>query len=161
MFPTMETDRLVLRELTLEDREEVFQHFASADVTEFMDIEPCQDLAEAEEIIQFHLDDTGTRWGMFSKETGRLVGTLGYHCWVPDEARAEIGFDLAKEFWGQGLMQEALRPVLQFAFDKMELGLIEATVEQLNLRSLKLMERLGFQRDAELRDGLIYLTLRK
>ncbi|TCP52175.1 ribosomal-protein-alanine N-acetyltransferase [Tumebacillus sp. BK434] len=159
LYHTIETERLTIRELTLDDREAVWRHFASAEVTEFMDIEPCRDLAEAEEIIRFHLEDTGTRWGLFEKDGGALVGTIGYHCWVQSEARAEIGFDLAREFWGQGLMQEALRPVLAFGFGNMGLRLIEATVEPPNERCLKLMERLGFAREEQLRDGLVYLTL--
>lgn len=66
-------------------------------------------LDETEDIIRFHLEDTGCRWGIFSKTDAKLIGTCGFHCWVQGElARAEIGFDLAREYWGRGLMQEAL-----------------------------------------------------
>ncbi|MEK5239804.1 GNAT family N-acetyltransferase [Paenibacillus sp. FSL L8-0470] len=58
-YPVIETDRLNLRLLTLEDREAVFRHFSEEEVTRYMDIPPCRDISEADEIIQFHIDDSG------------------------------------------------------------------------------------------------------
>lgn len=160
IYPQLETPRIILRELTLEDAESVYKHFSDPDVTQYMDIEPCKDIDEGNEIIQFHLDDTGCRWGMFDRETGDLMGTCGFHCWVQGESsRAEIGFDLAKSYWGKGLMQEALQSVIQFGFEVMDLIMIEATVEQGNMKSQTLMKKLSFKREDELRDNLIYFYL--
>jgi ribosomal-protein-alanine N-acetyltransferase len=160
IYPQLETPRIILKELTLEDAEFVYKHFSDSDVTQFMDIEPCKDINEGKEIIQFHLNDTGCRWGLFDRKTDSLLGTIGFHCWVQgDPSRAEMGFDLAKSYWGKGLMQEALQPVIQFGFEVMDLTMIEATVEQENVKSRNLMERLNFKREEELRDGLIYYYL--
>lgn len=161
-YPQLETHRMQLRELTLLDKELVFKHFSDPLVTEFMDIDPCKSVEEAEEIIQFHVDDTGCRYGLFDKKSGELVGTAGFHCWVHGEhPRAEIGFDLASKYWGQGLMQEALDVLIHVGFELMKLDFIEATVEQGNLRSQKLMEKMNFIKHEELRDNLIYYTLHK
>lgn len=93
-FPKIETKRLFLRELTMLDAYSVFKHFSDSNVTHFMDIEPCKDLKEAEEIIQFHIDDSGCRYGLFNKLNHELVGTCGFHCWTHGEkSKAEIGFD--------------------------------------------------------------------
>ncbi|WP_418040622.1 GNAT family N-acetyltransferase [Paenibacillus xylanilyticus] len=160
IFPEIVTDRLKLVVLTLDDAESVFRHFSSEDVTRFMDISPCKDRDEAEDIIRFHLEDTGCRWGIFSKTDAKLIGTCGFHCWVQGEQpRAEIGFDLAREYWGRGLMQEALKPVIDFGFKEMSLDFIEATVEQDNKRSISLLRKLNFERETELRDQLIYFFL--
>lgn len=161
-FPELETERLRLRLLTLEDRTAVFAHFADEEVTRYMDIPPCKEISEADELIRFHLEDSGCRWGMFDKATGRLAGTVGYHCWVTGEAsRAEIGFDLSRDYWGQGYMSEAIVPVLRFGFEAMGLELIEATVDPANVRSLRLADKLGFLREQELVDNLVYFYLRQ
>ncbi|WP_379162829.1 GNAT family N-acetyltransferase [Paenibacillus sp. sgz5001063] len=161
-YPVMETDRLRLRLLTLEDNEAVFRHFSDEEVTRYMDIAPCRDIAEADEIIQFHIDDSGCRWGVFDKQRGQMAGTCGYHCWTAVPlGKAEIGFDLSRDFWGLGMMKEALIPVIQFGFEQMELEVIEATVDPDNDRSLRLLAALGYGREAELVDNLVVFYLRR
>jgi [ribosomal protein S5]-alanine N-acetyltransferase len=161
-YPSLETERMYLKILTLSDTENVFQHFSDEHVTKYMDIEPCKDLEEAKEIIQFHIDDTGCRWGLFQKENQAFMGTGGFHCLESkNEAKAEIGFDLAKAFWGKGYMTEAVKAMIHFGFNEMKLDYIEATVEPGNIKSIQLMEKLGFIRDIELRDNLIYYCLKK
>ena len=162
-YPCFITKRLALRTLNLQHASEIYHHFSSKDVTKFMDIEPCKDLREAEEIIQFHLDDTGCRWGLFDKTSSALIGTAGYHLWqvTEDFSKAEIGYDLAREYWGVGLMHESLIPIIDFGFTKMKLDFIEATVNPANFRSIRMLDRLGFQKQKELNDNLLYFVLIK
>lgn len=162
-YPPLHTERIDLRILNLVDAEAVHRHFSNEEVTRYMDIEPCKDLKEAEEIIQFHIDDLGCRWGMFDKGTDELIGTCGYHYLRREdkEFTAEIGFDLSKAYWGQGLMYEGMKEVIDFGFSTMGLTTIDATVEPENARSITLMERLGFERDAELRDQFVYFELKR
>ncbi|MEN1984792.1 GNAT family N-acetyltransferase [Paenibacillus hubeiensis] len=162
-FPRLETERLILRELTLQDAASILNHFSDPLVTKFMDIEACKDIAEAEEIIAFHINDSGCRYGLFSKEKDELLGTCGYHCWMTDQdgTRAEIGFDLAPRYWGKGIMQEALRELIPMGVDLMQLQYIEATTEQKNDQSQKLLTRLGFKKEPFLKDNLLYFTLRR
>lgn len=162
-YPSLETDRLHLKILNLQHAEEVFAHFADEEITKFMDIEPCRNLQEAEEIIRYHLDDSGCRWGLFDKKSGRLIGTCGFHYLrkANNDLLAEVGFDLSKPFWGKGFMSEAMKAVIPFGFAKMGLSLIDATVEPQNERSIALLEKLGFERESELRDGFIYFHLNR
>lgn len=157
-YPQFETSRLLLRELTLEYTNEVFALFSDPVIVKFMDIEPCHTRQEAEEIISFHLEDTGTRWGIFLKEENRFIGTCGYHC-LDMNTKAEIGFDLAQEYWGKGYMQEALAPVIDFGLNQMNLVFIEATVDVENTRSQRLLEKLSFIKAEELKDNLFYYRL--
>jgi len=153
IYPHFETPRLIIKELTLEDTEAVFHLFADPNVVELMDIEPLQSLAEAEEVIQFHINDIGTRWGLFHKQDNTMIGTYGFHCWNLNEPTSiEIGYDLAKAYWGQRLMTEAIHPVIDFGFDELMVSKIEATPHKNNQRSIVLLERLGFNREKELRD---------
>jgi [ribosomal protein S5]-alanine N-acetyltransferase len=160
-YTTIETDRTVLKVLGLEQIQAVYQHFLDPAVTMFMDIEPCKDLKEAEEIIQYHLDDSGSRWGIYSKDNDQFLGTCGFHYLrKKDEGIvAEIGFDLAKTHWGKGVMTEVLEALIDFGFTRMNLKMIDATVEPANFRSLKLLRKLGFRQHDELQDHLVYFSL--
>ncbi len=159
-FPDIETARLVLRVLTLGDAPAVQHHFADEDVIEFMDIKACASLEDAKEIILFHANDSGCRWGVFDKVTGCLIGTCGYHCWVQEpQAQAEMGFDLGKTHWGKGLMREALQTIIRFGFSTMRLQRIVADVHPENERSIRLMRKLCFNQESDKRDGFIRFNL--
>jgi ribosomal-protein-alanine N-acetyltransferase len=162
-YPRLETERLYLRELTLDDAPAVQLHFSDPKVTELMDLDPCTDLEAAREIIAYHLEDTGVRWGAFDRETDALVGTCGYHCWEEASAQAEIGYDLTHEYWGRGLMREAVDAALTFGFGRMGLSVVYAISESANARSIKMLEGLGFKYRPEIPDpeglGGLYYTL--
>ena len=163
VFRDLKTARLILRTLTLEDAESVYQHFSDDNVTKFMDIDSLTRLEDARDIIAFHLKDSGCRWGLFDRNTGALVGTCGYHCWVrhQDLSMAEIGYDLGKARWGQGLMQEVLQTAIPFGFAEMNLSKIYASVDPENHRSIRLLNKLNFRVEPDLRDGLQWFNLFK
>jgi ribosomal-protein-alanine N-acetyltransferase len=161
-YPVLSTPRLTIKELTLDDTEAVFQLFSDPEVTEHMDIEPAKSLEDAEKIISFHINDIGTRWGLFDKQTEKMLGTCGYHCWDQDEPSSiEIGYDLARAYWGKGLMSEALPPIIDFGFEAFGVSQIYGTIEIANERSIRVLERLGFTSRDELEDGLFYYYITK
>ena len=155
-FPNLETERLILRQLTLEDADFVFRHFSDSAVTQYlMDEPPLTEYAQAQEIIRFYLEPAGkthNRWGLARKSDHQLIGTCGYHKWDKRYFRAEIGYDLSPSFWGQGYMTEALRAVITNGFERMGLNRIEALVSIDNDLSVQLLQRLGFKQEGLLRD---------
>ena len=155
-FPTLHTERLVLRQLTNEDIDFVFQHFSDPSVTQYlMDEPPVANVAQAQEIIDFYLEPEGkthNRWGIVRKADDRLIGTCGYHKWAKAYFRAEIGYDLSPDCWGQGYMTEALRTVIQHGFERMGLNRMDALVYVNNHRSILLLQKLGFKQEGVLRD---------
>ncbi len=155
-FPTLETERLILQQLTLEDTDFVFRHFSDPAVTQYlMDEPPVKEYAQAQEIIQFYLEPAGkthNRWGIVRKSDHQRIGTCGYHKWDRRYFRAEIGYDLSPGFWGQGYMAEALRAVIRNGFEHMGLNRIEALVYIENERSVRLLKQLGFKQEGVLRD---------
>jgi ribosomal-protein-alanine N-acetyltransferase len=155
-FPSLETERLILRPLTLEDTDFVFRHFSDPAVTQYLlDEPPVTELAQAQEIIQFYLEPAGktyNRWGLIQRSDQQLIGTCGYHKWDRRYFRAEIGYDLSPDFWGQGYMAEALRAIIQNGFEHMGLNRIDALVYIENNRSCRLLQRLGFKQEGILRD---------
>jgi ribosomal-protein-alanine N-acetyltransferase len=155
-FPSLESDRLRLRQLTSDDVEFVFRHFSDPRVTEYlMDEPPLTELGQARAIIDFYADPESkphNRWGIALKSDRRLIGTCGYHKWSKEHSRAEIGYDLSPDFWGRGIMAEALKVALRNGFEAMDLNRVDALVYVENVRSVKLLEKLGFRTEGTLRD---------
>jgi [ribosomal protein S5]-alanine N-acetyltransferase len=155
-FSALQTDRLILRPLAMEDVDFVFQHFHDPQVVQYlMDEPPVADYAQAQAIIDFYLEPEGkthNRWGIVRRADNRLIGTCGYHKWEKAYFRAEIGYDLSPDCWGQGYMTEALRSVIRHGFERMGLNRIDALVYIHNDRSIQLLQRLGFRQEGLLRD---------
>ena len=155
-FPQLETTRLVLREITLNDAEFYFRHFNNEKVVEGCCFPGPKNLKAAKEELEFYCinpfkDNRGIRWGITRKGSNELIGTLGYYEWNKTARRAEIGYDLDPAYWGQGVMTEALGAVLKFGFEQMGLNRIQAIIDSENARSLKLVCRLGFKKEGVLR----------
>jgi [ribosomal protein S5]-alanine N-acetyltransferase len=94
-------------------------------------------------------------WALRLRDSRRVVGSVSIFDWDRYHRRAQIGYDLAKDCWGLGLAQEALREVLRFGFERMALHRIEIWTSTANARSLRLAERLGFTREATLRKRIL------
>jgi len=155
-FPQLETERLVLREMTLNDAEFYFRHFNNKKIVEGCCFPGPKSLEAArEELERFCIkpfkENRGIRWGIVTKGDNKLIGTCGYYDWVKTTRRAEIGYDLDPAYWGQGIMTETLRAVLKYGFERMDLNRIQATIDSENTRSMKLAQRLGFKKEGVLR----------
>ena len=155
-FPLQETERLILRPMASGDTDFVFRHFSDPQVHQYLlDEPPVTQYAQAEEIVQFYLEPAGkshNRWVIVRKDENQPIGTCGYHKWDKQHFRAEIGYDLGPDFWGQEYMTEALRAVLAHGLGPMQLHRIEAMVDVRNLRSSRLLQKLGFKQEGILRD---------
>jgi ribosomal-protein-alanine N-acetyltransferase len=80
-----------------------------------------------------------------SKETGQVIGFLNYHHREVQNARLEIGYILARSFWGRGLASEAVSALLDHCFDDLQANRVEALIDPNNGASVRLAERIGFQ----------------
>jgi ribosomal-protein-alanine N-acetyltransferase len=154
-FPSLETERLLLRPLNNGDVEFVFRHFSDPDVNHYLlDEEPLATWEQAQAIVDFYTSPGSksyNRWVIVEKTELRPVGTCGYHLWQKAHRRAEIGYDLERASWKKGIMTEALRAVLPYGFEYMGLNRISALVYPENEASIRLLERLGFQKEGLLR----------
>ncbi|MEH2149212.1 GNAT family N-acetyltransferase [Nostoc sp.] len=153
-FPQLETERLLLRETTLQDAEAIFTVFCDPRVTQFHDLDTFTSIKEAMSTTgyayavierrakRFERGD-GIHWGIVHKQDNVLIGSCGF-TWNPQEHSAEVGYELASTFWRQGIMTEAVDTILQFGFEKMGLRFVVAQVMLENIASKKLLEKLGF-----------------
>jgi [ribosomal protein S5]-alanine N-acetyltransferase len=153
----LQTENYHLRPLATKDAPALFKLFSDPAVVEYMDIDPCPNLSAAAAIIEWtqaiRRDSVGIRWGVFSQhDDDRLIGTCGFNQLVRHRAfRGEVAYDLAREWWGRGVMREVLPRVLAYGFGHVGLRRIEALVTPGNERSCRLLERSGFQHEACLR----------
>lgn len=156
MFPTLETERLILREITKNDSNAIFSCFSNKDVTRYYGQETLDKIEQAEAFVDFfsnsYKEKRGIRWGIERKGIQDFIGTIGFNAWSPKHKRAEIGYELHPEHWRKGYTYEALSKVIQYGFDEFGLTRIGAVVFLDNKASNKLLTKAGFQREGVLRD---------
>lgn len=147
-FPRLETQRLVLRQIVPADISKVFEGLSNKKVIKYYGVS-FKTLEATEEQMDWYEalwnDRTGMWWGISLKGEKDLIGACGYNNYEEQHQKAELGYWLIPGFWGKGYATEALRPVLEFGFDQMQLQRIEAFVEKGNRASNRLLEKLDFK----------------
>ena len=160
VFPVLETERLILRALRPDDAPDHFALWSDPVVMAAHGSPPYTDLAQSEDFIQrqtgYFAAHEGIRWAVTRRGQDRLIGTCGYHHLSRQHHRAEIGYELERASWRQGIMLEALRAVLRHGFLDMGLHRVEATIDPDNDASAGLLRRLGFTYEACLRERFRY-----
>lgn len=152
-FHEIETERLVLKNISYEDRNFILDHFSNDTINRYLfDAEPLSSLDEADEIIDFYIQPEPRiqhRWILTLKDNGEKIGTCGFHYWDKNKSCVDIGYDLQEKYWGQGLMSETLKPILDFAKHDMKVSQVRAHIYIGNPKSIRLVERFGFTFNGE------------
>jgi len=164
-FPQLETKRLILRELTHDDIDVVLKHFADEEVARYQDAHPTRSNDEAKEIIDWGKGllehKMGALWGIFRREDDSFLGQINCvlradNNFTMNVHRAEIGYDLTPPYWGKGYMSEAAASVIPYIFTGTPIDRIEGIVHTENIRSHKVLERAGFQKEGVLRNYVLW-----
>jgi ribosomal-protein-alanine N-acetyltransferase len=160
VFPVFETERLVLREITPDDAEDVFRIYADPQVMRYWGSAPMRSIDEAHGkiagIAAAFGEREGIRWAITRKGSNQLIGSCGHWRLIKQHFRSEIGYDLAPEHWGQGIMPEAVGAILRFGFERMGLHSVEAQIEPNNQGSRRVLEKLGFVQEGYFRENFYY-----
>lgn len=151
-FPTIETERSLLRRITTEDSEDFFYLRTNEEAMKYIDRPRPKSIKESNDLI-VKMDDgiqqnTAIGWGISLKDKPGLIGTISYHNIYTEHYRAEIGYMLSPAYWGTGIMSEAIKVVLDFGFNQMGLHSIEANVNPLNNVSKYLLKKFSFNQEA-------------
>jgi ribosomal-protein-alanine N-acetyltransferase len=157
-FPQLQTTRLELVEFEPDLAEDIFA-VRSDPVVQLYNSVPHQTLEEtrrfiAEQRLKYR-QQVEIIWGIRPRALNRVVGSVSIFGWDRYHRRAQLGYDLAKESWDQGLASEAIRAVLRFAFLDMDLNRVEIWTSGANQRSLRLARRLGFELEGTLRRRIL------
>jgi ribosomal-protein-alanine N-acetyltransferase len=148
-FLTLQTPRLLLRKLDISDAEDIFAYASDPLVTTYTLWEAHQSINETYEylnnfVFPIYRSGKGMNWGIVEKESGKLIGTCSLHA-TPVHRRAEMGYVLARPYWGKGLMTEATKAAIAFGFHVMQLLRIQAFCAVENISSARVLEKSGMQ----------------
>jgi [ribosomal protein S5]-alanine N-acetyltransferase len=156
-LPELETERLLLRKMRLDDAEAMFAYASDPEVTRYVLWDTHRSVEDSEEFLRqategYERGDFGG-WGVVLKDSGAFIGTCGLDTgYAPEHARAELGYVLSREHWGRGLMSEAVREVIRFGFERLELNRMEARCIAANIASARVMEKAGMTYEGTLRE---------
>lgn len=155
-FPTITTERLILREITPADATAMYEYLSDPEVTKQMALDPYESpKAIADEEIRWYQSireqSTGIRWGITLKDENIVIGSCGFLNRAKQHSRAEIGFELHPAHWRKGIASEAIQAVLSYGFHTYELQRIEAIVDPANTGSRQILQKHGFIEEGRLR----------
>ena len=172
--PELDTERTRLRRVGWEDAADLFAYGSDPEVSRFVGWDTHQSVADAEAYIAATIEKYEGQqladWAIEHRGDRKFIGTVGFLFWETHEAAAEIGYVMAKPYWGQGIMTEVVQEVMRFGWDVMGLNRIQAHTEAENVGSRRVLEKCGLQYEGCLRervrsgdrfvDLLLYAALR-
>jgi [ribosomal protein S5]-alanine N-acetyltransferase len=159
-YPELHSARLRLRRPAISDAPDLFALRSRHDVMKLVRRPLHQQISESEELLQRLLDDIqhqqGLSWVICLPDNPTLIGTIGF--WQLDMANhhAETGYLLHPDYWGQGLITEALAAVEDTGFRRMGLHRLQAVVFPDHAASIRVLEKRGFQQEGCLRENIFF-----
>lgn len=149
--PCFITDRLILRPWDTGDVEDLYKYAAEPEVGLRAGWPPHKSVGDSMEVIYNYLMKAGS-YALVYKETNEVIGAIAIFAGSKEERglgadpyQAEIGYWIGKPFWNQGLMTEAVKPLVDFGFNELELNRIWISYFEGNLSSRRVAEKLGFR----------------
>lgn len=154
-FPTIRTERLLLRQFVDNDLENVYKGLSNPEIIKYYGVS-FKTLEDTKAQMQFFADlekeGTGIWWAVCSLDNKTFYGAGGLNSLSKEHKKAEIGFWLLTDFWGQGIMTEAMPIICNYGFHNLGLHRIEGLVETDNLNCKNAMKKLDFKHEGTMRD---------
>jgi Acetyltransferases, including N-acetylases of ribosomal proteins len=154
-FPILETKNLILRDMRPEDAEDLYNYFSNREISKYLGTYGPQTLESASEAIEYFRNrfrnGKAIRWAIVPKCVGKIVGTFSYEYFDNNNTLTEIAYELAWDYWREGIMSEVFTSVIPFGFEQISVHRIQATVSPQNIASLTLLKKFGFQEEGLLR----------
>lgn len=152
-FPILATERLTLRQLSMEDRQNIFDLRSNPEINKYLGRRPSKTIEDAIDFIKQVTDNiqknNSLYWVITLTDTKVFVGTICLFDFLNETNSCEIGYELMTSFQGKGIMKEATKKVIDYAFDTMKFQKIIAHTHHENQQSTKLLQRLKFIQSKE------------
>lgn len=149
IFPVLQTEHHTLRQLLASDAQEIWALRTNHIVNQYLNRKPCESLAEAinfiDQVNQNFNHKLSLYWAIAASYNDQLIGTICLFDFSAVTNSCEIGFELLPNYHRQGIMRAAAKEVINFAFDKLAINLIDAFCHHNNTGSIKLLKQLGFE----------------
>lgn len=157
-FTVLNTERLNLRMLKETDEDAMVSLRCNDSVNEFIQRPKSMTNEEIKNFIiklnENIINNTGLFWAITLKNEADLIGTICLWNFELEKAKGEIGFELFPEYQGKGLMKEAIKKVLDYAFNTVKLKTIEGVAHVNNVKSIGIMKSFGFEHDTNMEDKI-------
>ena len=157
-IPTLETERLILRKISKKDLQDIFTYGSNPKVSQRVSWETHKSKVDTENFIEHVLEgysqNNKALWGIELKSTCRLVGTIDFVTVNLKHKKAEIGYVLSEDVWGNGLTTEATKKILEYGFETLGLVRIQARCFVENIGSQRVMEKSGMSFEGIIRKGM-------
>lgn len=150
-FPNIETGRLLLRQVTFEDENEIFFLRSDENVNRYVDRPKPNSLQDARNHIDRVNNGIASNesifWGITLLDNNSIIGTICLWNISKENYTAEVGFDLMPRFQGKGIMREAFSEVARYGFETLKVRRLVGWVHNENTRSISLLRNFNFIRD--------------
>ena len=148
-FPILTTERLTLRQLVINDEQEIFTLRSDREINKYLDRQISNSIDDARNFINKITENHSLYWAITLNDKNILVGTICLFGFSDENYKCEIGYELLTNFQGQGIMKEAVEKVIDYAFNTIKVKKIEAVMHRDNLSSIKLLEKFSFRNSNE------------
>lgn len=157
--PTLESDRLILRAVTQADAADIYDYARLPEVALYTMWQAHQNLEDSlgfitQYVFPMYQKEVPEPFGMVEKKTGKFIGTVG--CFKVKEHSMELAYALSPKYWGQGLMVEAAKVVVDYCFKKYQLERIQCRCKAPNIASERVMQKLGMRYEGTLRNEIFH-----
>jgi [ribosomal protein S5]-alanine N-acetyltransferase len=154
-FPVIDLGDYILREKTDADILDFFTYYSDPEVNKHILCDIPRNEEEARRELYywrniFYLND-GIYFAIARKDTNQLIGSIGLTSQNNYHRRIEISYDLAKEYWRQGISSKAIKEVARYGFEILQMNRIEAFTATGNIASKNLLIKNGFELEGTLR----------
>jgi [ribosomal protein S5]-alanine N-acetyltransferase len=152
-FPVLQTERLTLRQLEMNDDQEIFALRSDSEINKYLDRQASETIEDARNFINKVTENikkgNSLYWVITLTNSKTFAGTICVFNFSDGNKKCEIGYELLTNFQGQGIMKEAAEKVIDYLIKTIKIRIIEACTHQDNQSSAKLLEKLAFKKSTE------------
>jgi ribosomal-protein-alanine N-acetyltransferase len=155
MVKELTTQRLLLQQIQPEDQRFIYEGLSHPDVIPFYGVR--YDSFEATKTqMEWYAkaceEDTGGPWKIVDKVSGEKLGVIAYYFHKKEHRKAEVGFWLLPQYWGKGIVSEAMQQLIQYCKNEKNIHRLEAFVEEGNKASCRVLEKANFKYEGTMKD---------
>ncbi|MBC7629716.1 MAG: GNAT family N-acetyltransferase [Ferruginibacter sp.] len=148
-FPILTTERLTLRQMLINDEQEIFTIRSDKEINKYLGRQLSKTNEDARNFIKTINENVKKNdsiyWAITLSDKNIVIGTVCLFSFSEENDKCEIGYELLTNFQGTGIMKEAVEKVIDYAFNTIKVQNIEAIFHRDNQRSIKLLEKLSFR----------------
>jgi [ribosomal protein S5]-alanine N-acetyltransferase len=159
-FPVITTERLILRRFTESDLPEVYKLRSDERISRYITRSDFKSMEDAQAYITKMTNGVNNNefliWGITEKGIDKVMGSICLWHFLKEHYRAEVGYEMQPEFWGKGIMNEALTAAVDYGFNTLKLHSIEAIVNPDNAASINVLTKNKFVKEAHFKENYLH-----